>query len=152
MSKSKLPSTFYPILIPVHKLTTHLSLHSICRTTGNLILSSGGVVRGITNWGVFRLPKPTKGLTRGGTRANAGHYFIVRFDSNAATQAEVKRILKLEPRMLRFSVVKLGTSLEDISKHGGTAEEWSNLGEAWRGKTRDDSERVRASEDSLGQL
>jgi len=54
--------------------------------------------------------------------------------------------------MLRFSVVKLGTGLEDISRQKGTAEEWSNLGEAWRGKTRDDSERVRATEDSLGQL
>jgi small subunit ribosomal protein S6 len=110
-------------------------------------------VRGLTNWGVFRLPKPTKGLTRGGVRAHAGHYFIVRFDSDAATQKEVKRILKLEPRMLRFSVVKLGTSLEEISAHGGVAEEWSHLGEEMRrGKMRDLGADVRAGKEGMEQV
>ena len=40
-----------------------------------------------------------------------GHYFIMQFDSSAAVQAEVRRNLGLDPRMIRFSVVKLGDKL-----------------------------------------
>jgi len=36
----------------------------------------------------------------------------------------VRRTLGLEPRMLRFSVVKLGSSLEQIANVQGETEEW----------------------------
>ena len=35
----------------------------------------------------------------------------MRFDSSAATQAAVRRSLKLDPRLIRFSVVKLAQRL-----------------------------------------
>jgi small subunit ribosomal protein S6 len=58
---------------------------------------------------------------------NVGHYFVMRFDSNAAAQQLVRRTLGLEPRLLRFNVVKLGKNLKDISEVGGKAEEWSGF-------------------------
>jgi hypothetical protein len=50
----------------------------------------------------------------------------MRFDSSAPTQHAVRRILGLEPRMLRFSVVKLGKALEEIADIPGETEEWSH--------------------------
>ena len=60
-----------------------------------------------------------------------GHYFIMRFDSSAATQAEVRRSLGLDPRMIRFSVVKLGDKLaakqgiESMEKYDGGGAHWT---------------------------
>jgi small subunit ribosomal protein S6 len=45
---------------------------------------------------------------------NTGHYFVVRFDSSARTQHAVRRTLGLDPRMLRYSVVKMGSTLEEL--------------------------------------
>ncbi|KAH0287662.1 ribosomal protein S6 [Aureobasidium namibiae CBS 147.97] len=86
-------------------------VREIAKTTGNIVLNSGGVVRGITNWGVFHLPKPMRKNT---VTHNTGHYFVVRFDSSARTQHAVRRTLGLDPRMLRYSVVKMGSTLEEL--------------------------------------
>jgi len=98
----------------------------IARTAGSLVLRNGGVVRGLTNWGVFHLPKPRSG-PRGGTKHNVGHYFIMRFDSGVETQQLIRRTLGLEPRLLRFNVVKLGTTLKELSEIGAKAEEWDGF-------------------------
>lgn len=39
----------------------------------------------------------------------------MRFDSNAITQMEIRRTLRMDPRMINFSVVKLGEKLEDVA-------------------------------------
>ncbi|KAK5138765.1 hypothetical protein LTR32_007750, partial [Rachicladosporium monterosium] len=92
---------------------------SITKTTGNIVLSRGGVIRGITNWGTFLLPKPAR---KQGAIYNQGHYFILRFDSSAQTQHAIRRTLGLDPRMIRYSVVKMGSKLEDIADVAGKAE------------------------------
>ncbi|KAK4553894.1 hypothetical protein LTR86_009069 [Recurvomyces mirabilis] len=84
-----------------------------------VILTAGGVVRGITNWGTFLLPKPAR---KQGATYNQGHYFILRFDSSAKTQHAVRRTLGLDPRMIRFKVQKMGGKLEEIADVGGKAE------------------------------
>jgi len=95
----------------------------IASTAGSLVLSNKGVLRGITNWGVFHLPRPIS--IKGGTKHHIGHYFVMRFDSSSKTQHEIRKTLKLEPRLLRFSVVKLAERLEDMADIGGEAEEWA---------------------------
>jgi small subunit ribosomal protein S6 len=49
----------------------------------------------------------------------------MRFDSSGAVQSAVRRTLGLDPRMIRFSVVKLGDKLEDIKDVQGKVE-WNN--------------------------
>ncbi|WEW61684.1 hypothetical protein PRK78_007176 [Emydomyces testavorans] len=83
----------------------------IAKTAGLQVLRSGGVVRGFTNWGVFRLPHPA---TKHQARHTTGYHFIMRFDSSSSVQQQVRHTLGLDPRMIRFSVVKLGTTLEEI--------------------------------------
>ncbi|KAH8704066.1 37S ribosomal protein Mrp17 [Talaromyces proteolyticus] len=91
----------------------------IAKNAGVQVLRSGGVVRGYTNWGTFTLPRPT---TKHQARYSEGWHFIMRFDASGPVQAAVRRTLSLDPRMIRFSVVKLGTKLEDINDVPGRVE------------------------------
>ena len=90
----------------------------IAITAGNIILNANGVVRGVTDWGTFTLPKPVRKL---GTKYAVGHHFILRFDSNARTQHAVKRALSLDPRIIRYGVVKMGSKLSEIKDIAGKA-------------------------------
>jgi len=50
-----------------------------------------------------------------------GHYFIMRYDASSKTQDSVRKTLGLDPRMIKFSTVKLGNgTLESISKISGS--------------------------------
>lgn len=101
--------------------------YRIARTAGSEVLRSGGVVRGFTNWGAFRLPRPT---TKHQAKHTDGHHFIMRFDSSAQTQQNIRRTLSLDPRMIRHSVVKLGNKLDDIKDVPGHVE-WNNTRNIW---------------------
>lgn len=97
-------------------------LNSIARNAGVQVLRSGGVIRGYTNWGPFRLPGPT---TKHQARYTEGHHFVMRFDASGPVQTAVRRTLGLDPRMIRFSVVKLGDKLENIKDVEGHVK-WNN--------------------------
>ncbi|TKA69552.1 hypothetical protein B0A49_05736 [Cryomyces minteri] len=116
-------------LIAVVRPGKLFEVKEIARTTGNIVLNAGGVVRGITNWGTFPLPKP---LRKHQTLHHTGHYFIMRFDSSARAQHAVRRTLGLDPRMIRYSVVKMGSTLEQIKEVGGKAE-WNGAASAEKG-------------------
>lgn len=88
----------------------------IVLAAGQLVLRQGGVIRDIANWGTFTLPKP---VSRHEMRHTRGHYFVMRFDAGVRTQDEISRNLRLDPRMIRTSSVKLGDGrLETLSKFG----------------------------------
>ena len=50
----------------------------------------------------------------------------MRFDSSARTQHAVRKTLGLDPRMVRYSVVKMGSTLEEVKEVAGKAE--------WKGR------------------
>lgn len=92
----------------------------IARTAGSLILRSGGNIRGINNWGVFALPKRTR---KHQAQYTDGHYFVMRYDGSSKIQDDVRTTLGLDPRMIKFSSVKLGDgTLESVSKISGQVE------------------------------
>ncbi|KAF1957728.1 37S ribosomal protein-like protein Mrp17 [Byssothecium circinans] len=90
----------------------------IAKTAGKIVLESQGVVRGVTNWGTFLLPKPTRKLQ---STHNVGHHFIMRFDASARTQHSLRKTMSLDPRLIRYSIVKMGTKFEEIKDVGGHA-------------------------------
>jgi len=107
-------------LIAVVRPGNLVEVKEIARTAGNLILRSGGTIRGITNWGISTLPKRT---VKHQASYTAGHYFVMRFDSSSQAQEDVRTTLGLDPRMIRFSSVKLGDGTLDgkagIGRIGG---------------------------------
>ncbi|KAK4944617.1 hypothetical protein LTR10_016051 [Elasticomyces elasticus] len=84
----------------------------IARVTGQQILDNKGVIRGIKNWGQFDLPRPT---TKHQTQHHQGHYFVMQFDGSVKVQQEVRRLLGLDPRMIRYSMVKVGDKLGGVN-------------------------------------
>lgn len=46
----------------------------------------------------------------------------MRFDSSAQAQQNIRRTLGLDPRMIRFSIVKLGSKLDEIKDVSGKVE------------------------------
>jgi small subunit ribosomal protein S6 len=83
----------------------------IAKTAGKIVLEQNGVVRGVTNWGTFLLPKPARKLQ---SVHHKGHHFIMRFDSSPKTQHMLRRTMSLDPRLIRYSIVKMGEKLEEI--------------------------------------
>jgi small subunit ribosomal protein S6 len=49
----------------------------------------------------------------------------MRFDASGAVQTSIRRTLGLDPRMINFSVVKLGDKLEEIKDIDGKVQ-WNN--------------------------
>ena len=50
----------------------------------------------------------------------------MRFDSSGAVQSSIRRTLGLDPRMINFSVVKLGDKLDEIKNVEGHVK-WNNV-------------------------
>lgn len=136
--KSK--STFPSYTSPAAFLHTD-GYDSIARTAGKIILTNGGIIRGFTNWGVSTLPKPLPNRSAPASnqptnsklssdyapqsnKHTIGHYFIMRFDSSARAQHLLRKTWNADPRLLRFSVVKMAGKFEDMCDVGGKAEEW----------------------------
>ncbi|CBX96467.1 hypothetical protein IAQ61_005661 [Plenodomus lingam] len=90
----------------------------IARTAGKIVLDARGVVRGVTNWGTFLLPHPAKKLQ---STHHYGHHFIMRFDASARAQHTLRKTMSLDPRLIRYSIVKMGTKFEEIKDIGGEA-------------------------------
>ncbi|KAI1006394.1 hypothetical protein K3495_g1827 [Podosphaera aphanis] len=89
----------------------------LARTAGSIVLRNGGVIRGLKNWGQFSLPRRTR---KHQAIHSEGQYFIMRYDSSSKTQELVRTTLGLDPRMIKFSTVKLGDgTLEKLSKIDG---------------------------------
>ncbi|CAG8980683.1 hypothetical protein HYALB_00007175 [Hymenoscyphus albidus] len=107
----------YELIAIVRPSGNLAEVKEIARTAGSLILRSGGTIRGIQNWGEFALPKRTR---KHQAQYTSGHYFIMRYDGSSRIQDDVRTTLGLDPRMIKFTNVKLGDgTLESISKIGG---------------------------------
>lgn len=87
-------------------------MRDIAKTCGLTVLNGGGVVRGIQNWNHMLLPRR---VTKHQANHDSAHYFVMKFDSNAKTQEKVRSMLGLDPRMVKFSVVRLGTGLREVA-------------------------------------
>ncbi|KAI3320358.1 ribosomal protein S6 [Xylariaceae sp. AK1471] len=111
-------------LIGIVRPNNLAEVREIVLAAGQLVLQKKGVIRGLQNWGEFSLPKA---ISVHQARHTTGHYFAMRFDSSVSTQEEVRNMLRLDPRMIRHSSVKLGDGkLDTMSRMGGI--DWSKPG------------------------
>ncbi|CAZ85342.1 unnamed protein product [Tuber melanosporum] len=103
-------------LVAVVRTSSLNEIKEIAKSAGMTVLQNGGVVRGYTYWEKLMLPTRRRAHLVYHTH---GQYFIMRFDSNSPTQHLIQRTLRLDPRMISFSVVKMGTKLKDVAKVKG---------------------------------
>jgi small subunit ribosomal protein S6 len=115
---------------PSHFVTNNVQVRAgnvaeikeIARATGSLVLSSHGVVRGLSNWGSFLLTKPVR---RNQAKHILGHHFVMRFDCSPSTQEAVRTMLGLDPRMIKFGIVKLGKGTLESGADVGSKVKWT---------------------------
>jgi small subunit ribosomal protein S6 len=67
----------------------------------------------MSNWGISSLPKRIRVHQ---ATYHEGHHFVMRYDASSKVQDDVRKTLSLDPRMIRFGSVKIGSKLEDIAK------------------------------------
>ncbi|SCZ95940.1 BZ3500_MvSof-1268-A1-R1_Chr8-1g09897 [Microbotryum saponariae] len=89
---------------PIRALTT---------TTTSLVTSNGGVVRSLDHWGTRNLPQRMK---RGDGSSLEGVYWTMRFDANPPTVKALNERLRLDPRVLRWTTLKIGEKLHEIAR------------------------------------
>ncbi|KAL2877551.1 hypothetical protein SGCOL_007076 [Colletotrichum sp. CLE4] len=88
----------------------------IALTAGQIVLRNGGVIRGISNWGVFTLPRP---VAKAQMKHKTGHYFVMRYDASSATHTDMRTTINLDPRVILTAHVKLGNGkLETMARFG----------------------------------
>ncbi|PSR81104.1 ribosomal protein S6 [Coniella lustricola] len=93
-----------------------VEVKELVSAAGQLILRQGGVIRSINNWGIFSLPRA---ISKDQTLHHNGHYFVMRYDASTKTQQDVTNAMRLDPRMIRSTSVKLGDGkLETMSRFG----------------------------------
>lgn len=112
-------------LIGIVRPNALAEVKEIVQTTGQLILREKGVIRGLSNWGIFALPRATSAHQM---RHSTGHYFALRYDASVATQRNVARVLRTDPRMIRHTMVRLGDGKLDGSVSRIGAIGWQRLG------------------------
>ncbi|KAF6807665.1 37s ribosomal protein mrp17 [Colletotrichum sojae] len=95
----------------------------IALTAGQMVLRNGGVIRGLSNWGVFMLPRP---VSKAQIKHKQGHYFLMRYDASTDTHVTMRETINLDPRVLRTAHVKLGDDkLHSAARFG--AVKWDDI-------------------------
>ena len=69
-------------------------------------MNRNGVIRDMVNLGVLQLPQRTRAHSAWHV---AGHYFTMRFYSSPYVLKDIDRHLRVDPRMVRHNVIKLGS-------------------------------------------
>ncbi|ORY75338.1 ribosomal protein S6 [Leucosporidium creatinivorum] len=87
-------------------------LRALTTTTTSLILANGGVVRSLDHWGTRHLPQK---MRRGDGSSLTGDYWTMRFDANPPTVAALNERLRLDPRVLRWTTLKVGATLQAVT-------------------------------------
>ena len=116
----------YELICITRSSLPEATLREIAKTAGSQVVQNGGVVRSVANWGVRPLPKPVKKYQ---ATYDDGNYMVMKFDTNRASppcvwrtktnqtarvQKDVSLTIKLDPRVLRHSIVKLGDKLDAL--------------------------------------
>ncbi|BGP53651.1 hypothetical protein JCM8202_003579 [Rhodotorula sphaerocarpa] len=112
-------------LVCIAKHHTSLTpLQTLIRSSSALIAENGGVVRHLDHWGTRNLPQRMKvGKRRGGGggsgedgSSSTGDYFTLRFDCNPPTLSALTTRLRLDPSVLRYTTLKLGSTLDAVAQ------------------------------------
>lgn len=79
-------------------LTEEERKESFARLTG--VIENGGKIEKIDEWGQRKLAYEINYYKE-------GYYYIVNFEAEAETEAEVKRIAKISDTLLRYMIVRV---------------------------------------------
>lgn len=80
-------------------------------------MNAGGVVRKIESWGTMQLPHRMK-KKRTNTYEHIGDYWTLHCDASPQNLRSLNNFMRRDPRVLRWTVLKLGDRVEDVAREG----------------------------------
>ncbi|KAI0745435.1 ribosomal protein S6 [Earliella scabrosa] len=96
----------YPEYKHIKDLVTRVASH---------VLNNGGVVRKLDSWGTRTLPQR---MRRKKQYHNIGDYWTMQFDASPTTLSSLNAIMRHDPRVVRWTSLKVGEKLEDVFQLG----------------------------------
>ncbi|KAI0940444.1 hypothetical protein AcW1_003638 [Taiwanofungus camphoratus] len=75
------------------------------------VMQGGGVVRRLKSWGTLSLPQR---MRRHKLYHNVGDYWTMHFDAAPRTLNELSALMRRDPRVVRWTMLKLGDRAEDV--------------------------------------
>ncbi|KAF8513028.1 ribosomal protein S6 [Hysterangium stoloniferum] len=103
----------YELLCVAGHFPQYVYIKELVTTCATHVMDAGGVVRSINSWGTRTLPARKLSHKRWHT---VGDYWTMHFDTNPRTLHELNRKLRQDPRVIRWTMTKLGEKIEDIAQ------------------------------------
>ncbi|KAJ7446153.1 ribosomal protein S6 [Mycena galericulata] len=105
----------YQMLCIAAHFPNYKHIQELVRQSALHIMDAGGVVRKIDSWGTRSLPQR---MRRHGNYHEIGDYWTMHFDTAPRTLLTLNSIMRRDPRVVRWTVLKLGSRPEDIAAEG----------------------------------
>ncbi|KAJ7583623.1 hypothetical protein C8J56DRAFT_864301 [Mycena floridula] len=102
------------VCISVHHGDYH-HVKNLVTQTATHILNAGGVVRQLNSLGPRILPQRMK---RHKTWRSIGDYWTIHFDTAPRTVSSLNRIMRNDPMVIRWTILKEAARLEDVAAKG----------------------------------
>ncbi|KAJ1986004.1 hypothetical protein H4R33_003622 [Dimargaris cristalligena] len=100
---------FYELLCISRSQIGAANIRDLFKNSALSIIDRGGVVRGISHFGISVLPHRIK---RHQEYHERGRYWLMHFDCNPVVLNDLTKSLNLDPRVLRHNIVKMDSSLK----------------------------------------
>ncbi|KAF9451941.1 hypothetical protein P691DRAFT_698162 [Macrolepiota fuliginosa MF-IS2] len=92
-------------------------IRELVRQSATHIMNAGGVVRKVESWGTMQLPQRMK-KKRTNAYEHIGDYWTLHCDTSPQTLRSLNNFMRRDPRVLRWTVLKLGDRVEDVARQG----------------------------------
>jgi len=108
-TRSTMP--FYRMLCISAHYQKYEHIRELVHLTASHVMDNGGVVRKLTSWGTLSLPQR---MHRHKQYFSIGDYWTMHFDASPRTLRSLNMLMKSDPRVIRWTTLKLGEKVEDV--------------------------------------
>ncbi|KAM6502199.1 Ribosomal protein S6 [Amanita muscaria] len=93
-------------------------IKQLVQQTATHVMSSGGAVRTLNSWGTLTLPQR---MRRHKVYHQRGDYWTMHFDTSPHTLQSLNKLMRQDPRVIRWTVLNLGSKVENVASEGQKA-------------------------------
>ncbi|KAI9068053.1 ribosomal protein S6 [Trametes sanguinea] len=106
---------FYQLVCIAAHYPEYKHIKDLVTRAASHVLDNGGVVRRLDSWGTRTLPQR---MRRAKMYYNIGDYWTMQFDASPATLRGLNTLMRHDPRVIRWTSLKVGDKVEDVLMTG----------------------------------
>ncbi|PFH51561.1 hypothetical protein AMATHDRAFT_142313 [Amanita thiersii Skay4041] len=107
---------FYQMLCIAVHYPEYQHIKQLVHQTATHVMHAGGVVRRLESLGSLPLPQRMK--RHSGKYQKRGDYWTMQFDTAPRTLQSLNELMRQDPRVLRWTILKMGSDVETIAASG----------------------------------